>query len=1285
MVSAVRSIRVVAKGILALLIVALIIVIVALLALRRESVRTDLTNSLLTHIPLSGAMLSVTGVDFDLRGNAELRGVHFADRDSTIARVDTLRVRADILTVAGGTLDFEDIQLSHALLDFESLRVYLKRISSPDSQPGQGRDLQFRHLALRDVAVRHADVVLKAETGDSGKRWLAADLVHSFDGSVMIEGHPGGHHVRVQADSLHALGRFGAADTIPAEMTARGTYDSPQIHAEQLTIRTERTALDLHGDIKIQNRRVDFRQANATLAAHPVSFEDLVQLLPQAPNEGTAELDVQLTSGVVSGSAGVQLPDGSFAIPSLAFDIQDLPNWKAKAELGPSRWRRRSISSASVDASASGGRIDVAANVQAPGGSLQTRTRISGSGENRLFEIREAVFRRLDLAAWTERENFASDLNGSLTGKLQGLHPRTMRMDAAVVLQGSTMSKVSIDSGNVEGSLANGILQSNMHLVREANEVDFAGTIEPFAEPFRVHGTAHGRGILQDTPIDTLFTTFELAGESVRIDTLSVLSPVADATGTGTISWSQSLPDSSFLLQARLKNLSSLAPRVHVDTLAVHGGVLNAALSGRIQEPLVDATLEADSLRAGSTRLHQVKAIVDSDLSAKSASFELSAVDDSSRAASAKGQFAYVKDSAYPYRLDLQAMEFPIEAEIWHLEAPSSLALARDRARIHELKLGSGDAHVELDGEINRSGAQDLHAVVQSLNTKTIAALLRQPIPRGVLDANVEVEGDASNARAGGDLRWVLHSDENKEVGTLTIRGTMGESAAQLEGRVEATQGSVLDFSGTLPYALSLAVPPPGETWKPVRQTNSGMDLTVKADNFSLAAMEPLFSSETFRPIEGTVFVDLHMTGDPRAPDGRGSVRITKGRVGQVPWNVVYENIQGELVLEGNRLAVRDLSATSGSGRLTAQGDMALSNLKPGDFQLNLNLEDFSVMDSPNLHLDASGRADLVRAGTSLSLTGDLVAEKMEIFVNFATAGRGRARVELTDADRAMILRTFGPKALAPRSTLIPDALRMAAIDMKITAIQDAWIRSRTSPRLAAEISGQIRAKKAPEQKFEYFGEINAIEGRSFVESFGRRFDIQEGELILEGDPSRARFRAEAMNEITPSNDPSQTAVEITLAFEGSPRDYEFHLSSDPALPNSEITTLLATGATSRNMRPADTANKEAAGMALQVGLTGVTGALEESAQQAVGLDVVQIRQDGLHGMTLVAGKYVQPRVYLGLRQPVLFETEEVGNATDTGEDIQLEMEYLAHRRLSLDFLGEGNAFRCLARTRYAY
>ena len=47
-----------------------------------------------------------------------------------------------------------------------------------------------------------------------------------------------------------------------------------------------------------------------------------------------------------------------------------------------------------------------------------------------------------------------------------------------------------------------------------------------------------------------------------------------------------------------------------------------------------------------------------------------------------------------------------------------------------------------------------------------------------------------------------------------------------------------------------------------------------------------------------------------------------------------------------------------------------------GNWKMNLNLEDFSVMDSPNLHLDASGRMDLVRAGNSLSLTGDLIAEE---------------------------------------------------------------------------------------------------------------------------------------------------------------------------------------------------------------------------------------------------------------------------------------------------------------------
>jgi hypothetical protein len=129
----------------------------------------------------------------------------------------------------------------------------------------------------------------------------------------------------------------------------------------------------------------------------------------------------------------------------------------------------------------------------------------------------------------------------------------------------------------------------------------------------------------------------------------------------------------------------------------------------------------------------------------------------------------------------------------------------------------------------------------------------------------------------------------------------------------------------------------------------------------------------------------------------------------------------------------------------------------------------------------------------------------------------------------------------------------------------------------------------------------------------------------------------------------------------------------------------LATGATSQSVLAAQDVNRQAAGIALQVGLTDVTGAVEEAAQESVGLDVVQIRQDGLRGATLVAGEYIRPRLYLGLRQPVLYEEEEVRETADTGKDVQIEAEYLADRFLTFSFRGEGNAFRLLARSRYAY
>ena len=118
----------------------------------------------------------------------------------------------------------------------------------------------------------------------------------------------------------------------------------------------------------------------------------------------------------------------------------------------------------------------------------------------------------------------------------------------------------------------------------------------------------------------------------------------------------------------------------------------------------------------------------------------------------------------------------------------------------------------------------------------------------------------------------------------------------------------------------------------------------------------------------------------------------------------------------------------------------------------------------------------------------------------------------------------------------------------------------------------------------------------------------------------------------------------ILLGLEGQIDDLELDLSSEPQLEQVDILSYIATG------RPA--------GQALQLGGVGgdvlqgagglavsqLASVVEGIAGRELGLDVVEIRQDGFRGTVLVAGKYWTRRLYAGIELPISFQ----GGTTDT-------------------------------------
>ena len=96
--------------------------------------------------------------------------------------------------------------------------------------------------------------------------------------------------------------------------------------------------------------------------------------------------------------------------------------------------------------------------------------------------------------------------------------------------------------------------------------------------------------------------------------------------------------------------------------------------------------------------------------------------------------------------------------------------------------------------------------------------------------------------------------------------------------------------------------------------------------------------------------------------------------------------------------------------------------------------------------------------------------------------------------------------------------------------------------------------------------------------------------------------------------------------------------------------------------------------------LVGVAGGITEGS---VPIDVFQIRQDGARGITIVAGNYVNPKTYAGVRQPILFSQETQDTYYDNGT--QFELEYEARPWLFLNLRGGSSRVLLFLKARHAY
>jgi autotransporter translocation and assembly factor TamB len=954
-----------------------------------------------------------------------------------------------------------------------------------------------------------------------------------------------------------------------------------------------------------------------------------------------------------------------------------------------------------------------------------------------------ATVEGLDLGAWLGRPDLTTSLNGSL--RIAG-DARDSSLALQAVLDGSRINRSTFARLRANARLVNGRLDAQVLGSSASDLVDarLQGTLPDRTrpdQPLKLHGSGRlaiqdlgalvgrdsleagsdlrfdvetsqapgagpaglsasarvaGHGHFGSARIDSVRGAFTLAHGVLDLPGLELRGRGTEILGVGRVALPFAAPDdsTSLIVTGALHDFGPFAPLLGARTVAGRGTFLVEARGTRnvthIAAQLHGTRVAREDLWADSVAVSVQGTVRDTALAALDAQaqiFSLLRPGLSPRDVNANAQWngrslwvegrAVVDESRWqdlafrltpgPERTILRVERIQLargESRI-KLEKPSDLTFGRTDFKVDDLALlQNGTTGLRLNGGIGADGRADLRLDVDSLEVTDYLDLFGISGLRGRITANATLTGTRQQPVVHGSWHGTVIAQ--KQPASLT--GTFDWAAGELKGDASFVQkgGGDLALVAQLPLELSLVG---ASDQTPVTVRDRPMSWSLDARSFDLAWFAPLVSPRVARDVRGELNGRVEAGGVPSAPDYRGEMVLGGARVQLPTFGTKYESDRLALGFSGRDIKLEPGVIRSGKGRADVAGRIALEAGRR-KLELEARPQRFQVFNTSEINLQVSGR---------LNATGHLLAPRIGGAVDvtnstfYIEAGEGEHAVEnvvLTEQDLRDLETRFSETTAT--GTAVDAALfDSLGIDVNAKVGAGVWVRRRSDPVLALELAGDARFQKQPSESLTVTGRIEIRTGRSYLSFLGRRFDMTRAHVDLPGPISGASAEIEARYASEASQ--SAAAPDVTALVTVQPSGTSIDLRSVPYMDHASLINYLTTGQTQGEM---------AAGAATGLAVGAALGAVGGAAGRSLGFQVVQVTQDAYGGQTLSAGNYVDPRVYLGFRQPVVqgrsTTTVTQGDTYTTEFEVELE----AARQLLFNVQGGGTQYRFLLRPR---
>ncbi|UDF27994.1 UNVERIFIED_ORG: translocation/assembly module TamB [Roseateles sp. XES5] len=809
---------------------------------------------------------------------------------------------------------------------------------------------------------------------------------------------------------------------------------------------------------------------------------------------------------------------------------------------------------------------------------------------------------------------------------------------------------VSLGKGNLEAALTGKVLNLGKLLADAAGEAAFELSATGPVEGLDVSGkitssgaTLSGRTLsdlvvtlkgkaVADSPSGELTATGALDGQAINVRS-SVTSeggrisvPVLEAEiGSNTLKGSLALaqnfmpdgtirfdfPDLGLLAaMAGQKAAGDLSGQIEFATgngktsasvQASGSGIRRDALS--IVKPAVDlaiadlataaitGTVRAERVASGENRLEALK--LDFSREGQATSFDVTGRLDGAPLVT-KGKVLQ-RDGGLD--VALQAVEAAPRRIALKLAKPTTIGVANGVATLDGLTIQAGRGSVAVSGKAGETLdlSLRLNAVPAALINNFAATLGAE----GAIGGTVTVKGKAAAPVVGYALDWrgaVTSQTRGAGVGALDInaKGEFVNNQVRLDTVLSGAGG--LSFRGGGTVGIGGATP-----------------LGLKFNGtVPFGLLQGQLSAQGF-VLTGNANVDLSIGGTAGAPSVTGSITAGGARLVDVRRNLAVENLTIRVNMDGRQAVIETVSGKLASGgQLSASGTVGIDPASGFPVDVAIKLGNVTYVDGTLVTANVTGDLTLKGPVAGLSLGGKVHINKANITLpQKLPASLSEIDIKHRNAPADVKRMT----ADVQRQQGGGGGGRGIALDLTITSPGQLFVRGRG---INAEMGGDLTITGTSASPI-VSGGFTLERGR--MEILTRRLDFTSAHIGFAGG------LVPTVNLVAAS---TAGTTEITVTVAGLANNPTVTFASSPSLPQDEILAQLIFNRSMSNLSAVQIAQLASAASQLAGGSS--TGLLD-SLRSKLGVDDLDITTDAEGRAAVSAGKYLNERTYIELKQ----------------------------------------------------